>query len=81
MATEGGIVGSIMVSWALFLASSVGCQDKCGDVSIPYPFGTTPSCYLNDNFSITCNQAFSPPLPQFQDTNLFLTNITLEGEL
>uniref|UniRef100_A0A7N2LHE9 Protein kinase domain-containing protein n=1 Tax=Quercus lobata TaxID=97700 RepID=A0A7N2LHE9_QUELO len=31
-----------------------GCKDTCGNVSIPYPFGMTAGCYLNDWFKIVC---------------------------
>nr|POF09446.1 wall-associated receptor kinase-like 8 [Quercus suber] len=32
-----------------------GCKDTCGNVSIPYPFGMTAGCYLNDWFKIDCS--------------------------
>nr|POE70268.1 wall-associated receptor kinase-like 8 [Quercus suber] len=32
------------------------CSDSCGDIYIPYPFGKTPDCYLNDWFKIVCNE-------------------------
>ncbi|GMI78372.1 wall-associated kinase 2 [Hibiscus trionum] len=58
-----------------------GCQDKCGNLSIPYPFGTTPECYLNKAFLITCNKSASPPQPLLGRGNLVVTNITLEGQV
>lgn len=37
-----------------------GCPDKCGDITIPYPFGTQAPCY-REGFDLTCNDSFSPP--------------------
>ncbi|KAG6715296.1 hypothetical protein I3842_05G243400 [Carya illinoinensis] len=51
------------------------CQNWCGDVEIPYPFGTTENCYLNDNYFINCSN--SQPLLG----NLVVTNISIQGEL
>ncbi|KAB1199799.1 putative wall-associated receptor kinase-like 13 [Morella rubra] len=32
------------------------CQDRCGNVSIPYPFGMGAAhCYLDESFAIDCN--------------------------
>ncbi|CAN6351841.1 unnamed protein product [Urochloa humidicola] len=39
-----------------------GCPDKCGDISIPYPFGMAPGCFV-DGFEVTCNSTFNPPRP------------------
>ncbi|KAE8785044.1 Wall-associated receptor kinase 3 [Hordeum vulgare] len=32
-----------------------GCPDKCGNISIPYPFGTGKGCF-QEPFNVTCNQ-------------------------
>uniref|UniRef100_A0A0D9XI62 Protein kinase domain-containing protein n=1 Tax=Leersia perrieri TaxID=77586 RepID=A0A0D9XI62_9ORYZ len=38
-----------------------GCTDKCGNISIPFPFGMKQSrCFL-PGFEVTCNDTFSPP--------------------
>ncbi|KAK1697616.1 hypothetical protein QYE76_014313 [Lolium multiflorum] len=38
-----------------------GCRDKCGGMSIPFPFGMgKPGCFL-PGFEVTCNTSFTPP--------------------
>ncbi|XP_062200882.1 wall-associated receptor kinase 1-like isoform X2 [Phragmites australis] len=39
-----------------------GCPDKCGDVSIPYPFGIKANCFL-PGFEVVCNETLTPPRP------------------
>jgi Wall-associated receptor kinase galacturonan-binding len=37
-----------------------GCQDTCGGVRIPYPFGIGPNCSLG-GFDVECNTTYNPP--------------------
>lgn len=71
----------LIINFATQVASQakLGCTDRCGPLEIPYPFGITDGCFLDESFLITCNTSFSPP-------KLFLgrasvLNISLDGEL
>jgi Wall-associated receptor kinase galacturonan-binding len=53
-----------------------GCQEKCGAVDIPYPFGIGSNCFLDIGaFEITCNITAGGMVPFSGD--LEVMNITL----
>ncbi|GLT50223.1 hypothetical protein SLA2020_237240 [Shorea laevis] len=58
-----------------------GCPDRCGNVSIPYPFGTREGCYNNEDLFIRCDNTSSPPLAFLGNSSVNVTNITLEGRV
>ncbi|CAL5008784.1 unnamed protein product [Urochloa decumbens] len=37
-----------------------GCSDKCGNISIPYPFGIKKGCYFDSSFEVVCNEPTAP---------------------
>ncbi|XP_071920407.1 wall-associated receptor kinase-like 1 isoform X2 [Coffea arabica] len=50
-----------------------GCNDTCGDVLIPYPFGLSPGCALKRSYIIICNSS----KPYLSSLNLEVLNISL----
>ncbi|KAL3523056.1 hypothetical protein ACH5RR_015890 [Cinchona calisaya] len=52
-----------------------GCNDTCGNVRIPYPFGISPGCALNDSFIIICNSS----KPYLSKLNLEVLNVSLQN--
>ncbi|KAG9135999.1 hypothetical protein Leryth_015878 [Lithospermum erythrorhizon] len=61
-----------------FQIAKDGCDDHCGEVEIPFPFGIEEGCYLNSGgFKIDCVNSVPYWFPVA--TNLTITNISLEG--
>ncbi|KAG2665797.1 hypothetical protein I3760_15G025000 [Carya illinoinensis] len=52
----GMIVLLAMVAAAAAAQAKPGCLEKCGNVTIPYPFGLSEGCYL-ESFKIRCNDS------------------------
>ena len=81
----GVILSAIMAATAtVFPIALPNCPDSCGNVTIPYPFGTTEGCYLNDpavDYFINCtSNAQGQPQPMIW--NLNVTSISMElGEI
>ncbi|KAJ6730515.1 WALL-ASSOCIATED RECEPTOR KINASE-LIKE 21 [Salix viminalis] len=64
-----------------FPIARAGCKDRCGNVTIPFPFGLTEDCYYDAGFLISCNHTFSPPKAFLTASAINVTEITLEGKL
>ncbi|XP_047977273.1 wall-associated receptor kinase-like 1 [Salvia hispanica] len=51
------------------LIAKRGCMDQCGKVSIPFPFGVGPNCYLEPYFEVVCNKDTNPEKPYLRLLN------------
>ncbi|KAH6834167.1 hypothetical protein C2S53_019002 [Perilla frutescens var. hirtella] len=65
-----------------FPIAKPNCTDRCGDISIPFPFGTTPECYQHYSFLVTCNYTVSnPPRLFYLKSIIEITDISLDGQI
>ncbi|XP_040998096.1 wall-associated receptor kinase 2-like [Juglans microcarpa x Juglans regia] len=60
--------------------TKLNCSDRCGDVKIPFPFGTSERCYLDHNYFVNCTYDSSSKTPQLMYGDFVVQNISLEGQ-
>ncbi|XP_073155513.1 wall-associated receptor kinase-like 8 [Henckelia pumila] len=56
--------------------SKPGCPEKCGNITIPYPFGIGSKCSESSSFTVVCHNSSIPFLSRI---NLEVVNISLKG--
>ncbi|KAG6390969.1 hypothetical protein SASPL_148715 [Salvia splendens] len=63
--------------------SMPSCNDNsCGDIRIPFPFGTTRECYLTIQFWVTCNRTdVDHPKLFWGESEVEITDIYLDGQM
>ncbi|KAJ0464552.1 putative protein kinase RLK-Pelle-WAK family [Helianthus annuus] len=54
-----------------------GCQERCGEVGIPFPFGIGEHCALDERYVVDCNSSI-PYLSAFK--NMVVLNVSLEQQ-
>ncbi|XVF65406.1 hypothetical protein PTKIN_Ptkin09bG0246300 [Pterospermum kingtungense] len=72
----------ILLLWLLQAATSQEpgksrCNETCGGVTIPSPFGIKRGCYNNSWFRVTCNETANGPKPLISRINLELIDLFL----
>ncbi|XP_031264726.1 putative wall-associated receptor kinase-like 16 [Pistacia vera] len=74
------VIWVMMLLWWPTTSSNVkpGCQEKCGDVSVPFPFGIDNLyCAKNESFLLKCNRSKTPATLMFGE-NIATLNISIE---
>ncbi|KAJ9673496.1 hypothetical protein PVL29_023201 [Vitis rotundifolia] len=77
------LIGLLLASMAAAAVAQAkpGCPDRCGNVSIPYPFGTKKDCNHSQHFLLYCNDSVVPPKLTL-GLNVHVVSISLKlGEL
>ncbi|XP_050262186.1 wall-associated receptor kinase-like 1 isoform X2 [Quercus robur] len=86
----GMTVGMVFLLWSMNVfikavglgnSSCSGAAAVCGKVTIPYPFGIEPGCFIDDSFAIDCNNTLGSPKPFLRRLDLEVLDISLEGTL
>ncbi|KAI3995665.1 hypothetical protein MKX01_031438 [Papaver californicum] len=77
------ISSSTLAESLTFLQAKPGCQSKCGDITIPYPFGIGDGCFIDpavvgghSGYDINCNTSYDPPKPFIQRGALEILGIS-----
>ncbi|MQL75676.1 hypothetical protein Taro_008060 [Colocasia esculenta] len=77
------------ISWETKQPGAAGiqpasCNVKCGNLTVPYPFGIGDDCYAAEygNFGISCNyQTEGPPKAFLGESNIELEVVAMTGQL
>ncbi|XP_042391782.1 wall-associated receptor kinase 1-like [Zingiber officinale] len=53
------------------------CPNKCGNITVPFPFGLKEKCYRSQEFALSCKESTQPPTLLY-DNNFKVNAISLE---
>ncbi|KAL4271915.1 hypothetical protein GQ457_13G003350 [Hibiscus cannabinus] len=71
-----------IIATSVAVQTKPGCQTHCGNITIPYPFGTgSADCYINESFFIRCDIGFDPPRAFLNTTDIEVLHISVDGYL
>ncbi|CAI9786599.1 unnamed protein product [Fraxinus pennsylvanica] len=57
------------------------CPTRCGDIPVPFPFGTISGCHLDESFFINCNKSYNPPKPFLNFGEIEVIDISINGQM
>ncbi|KAF4385162.1 hypothetical protein F8388_014295 [Cannabis sativa] len=74
------IILLILVSASSNVCVGSSCNEKCGDIEVPYPFGIDDvSCAMNEDFLLKCNRSTTHHLTLMVDGKMIeVSNINVE---
>ncbi|KAK1406744.1 hypothetical protein QVD17_38352 [Tagetes erecta] len=67
------ILSRTKVAESQIVQSLPGCSDRCGNITIPYPFGIEDDCYLSKDYQVNCTTLMFPT------ASVKLLDISLDG--
>nr|CAD1843729.1 unnamed protein product [Ananas comosus var. bracteatus] len=89
---ENCVTDGIVILWVLFLIQLLvmqlasasapsnalpGCQQHCGDVEVPYPFGIGPNCSMKAGFTLNCTSSNGTHKPFLNDVEFMSISLSL----